>query len=230
MKKEYRSNSPSPRQATRILSGSLVFARDCPSSRGDRPSCEAAKGSIMSIAGDCTIITERLRLRPYAITDFDSMSHLMSRPQTVRYPPRDPLARDEVWARLLGHIGHWATFGYGFCAVEERATGAFIGEAGLALFRRGLAAAFDDAPEATWTIAPAYQGLGYATEAARAAQHWIERRLGAPRTLCMIHPDNAPSLTIARKLGYREIDRVIYKGHPAIFFQRRLAAAESGNE
>ena len=179
----------------------------------------------MSGAGDCAILTERLRLRPYTVDDFGSMSALMSRPETFRYPSREPFREEEVWNRLLGHVGHWAAYGFGFCAVEERATGAFVGETGFAWFRRGLGESYAEAPEATWTIAPDHQGRGYASEAAGAAQRWIEQRLGLPRTLCMIHPDNAPSLGVARRLGYQEIGRVTYKGHPAIFFERRLSAA-----
>ncbi|MFN3727668.1 MAG: GNAT family N-acetyltransferase [Allosphingosinicella sp.] len=163
---------------------------------------------------------ERLRLRPYRLGDFDDMHALMSQPAIHRYPSREPFSEEESWTRLLRHLGHWTEFGFGFLAVEERASGRFVGEAGFSFFRRGLAAEFGRDPEATWTIAPEYQGRGYAREAAMAAQDWADNKLGLSPTLCMVHADNAPSLSISRKLGYREIGRAVYLDQPVIFHER----------
>lgn len=169
------------------------------------------------------LATDRVQLRPYRLADFDDMHALMSQPAVHRYPRREPFSAEESWTRLLRHLGHWAEFEFGFLAVEERHSGRFIGEAGFSFFRRGLANEYGDAPEATWTIEPEYQGRGYATEAAAAAQEWADNTLGLSRTLCMIHADNAPSLSIARKLGYREVGRPIYLGTPVTFHQRLRA-------
>lgn len=166
------------------------------------------------------LVSDRLQLRPYRLADFDDMHAMMSQPAVHRYPQRQPFSAEESWTRLLRHIGHWAEFGFGFLAVEERQSGRFVGEAGFSFFRRGLAEDYDDAPEATWTIAPDYQRRGYASEAAGAAQEWADSMLGLPRTLCMIHVDNAPSVSIARKLGYGEIARPTYLGEPTIFLER----------
>ena len=171
-------------------------------------------------AAEIAISTERLRLRPYRLSDHGDMHALMSRPEVHLYPQRDPFSEEESWTRLLRHLGHWAEFGYGFLAVEDRATGRFIGEAGFSFFRRGLGEAYSQTPEATWTIAPEHQGQGYASEAAAAAHDWADRTLSLGRTLCMIHPANAPSLAVADKLGYREIGRPVFRGEPVIFFER----------
>ena len=174
----------------------------------------------MAAAGNL-VATERLLLRPYRVEDFEAMCRLMSAPDTQLHPPRPPMGPEETWTRLLRHIGHWSQFGYGFFAVEDRATGAFVGEAGFSFFRRGLGELYDDAPEATWTIAAEQRGRGLATEAAAAAHRWADERLRLPRTLCMIHAGNLPSLRVAEKLGYCEYGRVTHQGEPAIYFERK---------
>jgi len=123
--------------------------------------------------------------------------------------------------RLLRQAGHWSLLGYGFLAIEEKATGCFVGEAGLARFHRGLGPCFDDAPEAGWAIAPWAQGHGYATEAAAAALAWTEARLGLRRTVCLVHEGNASSRRVAEKLGYARIGQCRYRGYDALMFERR---------
>lgn len=130
------------------------------------------------------------------------------------------MGSDESWARLLRNIGHWQVMGHGLFAVEEKESGRLIGEAGLADFRRGLGAEFDQAPEASWTIAPRAQNLGYATEAMEAVLAWVEQSLGFRQTVCLIHEQNAPSLKVASKLGYQVFDRREYRKYPALLFDR----------
>ena len=198
-------------QAIRRDTGSLVFRCTAP-----RVIREGREGIL---PGELELQTDRLRLRPYRLSDFEAMHGLMSRRETHRFPRREPFSEEESWTRLLRHIGHWSEFGYGFMAVEERAGGRFVGEAGLGLFQRGLGPDYAGYPEATWTVASDCQGRGYATEAAAAVLDWADRN-GLARTRCMIHCENAPSLAVAAKLGYVEIGRALYLGQPVIFFER----------
>ena len=57
-------------------------------------------------------------------------------------------------------------------------------------------------------------------EAVRAAVAWGERHLGSARTVCLIHPENLRSVHVAEKCGYKELERTIYKGQPALIFER----------
>ncbi|MDP9416229.1 MAG: GNAT family N-acetyltransferase [Pseudomonadota bacterium] len=166
------------------------------------------------------IETDRLLLRAYEPAHFGPFFELMADPETFRFSERGAMTSDEAWGRLLRHIGQWSVTGYGLFAVEEKASGRFVGEAGLADFRRQLGARFDAAPEASWTIAPAAQGRGYATEAAGAALKWMEDRFGSMRAVCLVHLQNGPSLRVAEKLGFRPIVECRYKGYPARLHQR----------
>lgn len=171
-------------------------------------------------SGAAVAETKRLILRRHAASDFPSYFTMSADPQMARFAGRAPAGPDEAWMRLLRQAGHWSLYGYGFLALEEKATGCFVGEAGLAHFRRGLGQAFDGAPEAGWAIAPWAQGHGYATEAAAAALDWFEMRFGMGRTVCLIHAGNAPSLRVADKLGYTPLGQCTYRGYDAFTFER----------
>ncbi|WP_018656691.1 GNAT family N-acetyltransferase [Actinomadura flavalba] len=51
-----------------------------------------------------------------------------------------------------------------------------------------------------WVTAMPYQGFGFATEAAAAMLAWL-RGHGVTSIVASVHPDNAPSTAVARKLG-----------------------------
>lgn len=164
--------------------------------------------------------TPRLVLRGHRVTDLDDSFAMWSSPEVMRIHGK-PLSREEVWARLLRYLGHWAVHDYGLWQVRERATDRFAGEVGIADFRRDLAISFDGAPEAAWVLAPWAHGRGYATEAMTAVLAWSAA--AHPRTVCIIAPDNAPSLRVAARLGYREIGRADFKGSPILVFERLAA-------
>lgn len=163
--------------------------------------------------------TERLTLCGHRAEDLEECVALWGDPRVTRYIGGKPFGREEVWARLLRYIGHWSLNGYGFWLVRERATGRFVGETGLADFKRDLAIPLD-APEAGWVLAPWSYGKGYATEAMRAVLAWSEPVFA--RTMCLIDPANAASLRVAAKLGYRELARTIYKGAEVITLERTI--------
>ena len=171
------------------------------------------------------IETERLVLRAPDASDFDDYLALTADPETFRYSERGPMSSDEAWTRLLRQIGHWVVLGYGLFAIEEKASGRFIGEAGLGDFRRNLGPSFDGVPEAAWSLAGWAQGRGYATEAANAALVWMERKFATHRTVCLIHSDNAPSIRVAQKLGYSVFEERNYRGYPALLHQRPGSAS-----
>ena len=174
--------------------------------------------------GTPEILTRRLRLRPFLPADHESLSAIMARPETFEFSDRCPMNSAESWARLLRHAGHWALFGFGMFAVEERDSGALVGEIGFADFRRGFGSEYDGLPEAAWTIAPAYWGLGYAREAALAAHRWIDTQKLGSSTVCMIFTGNLRSLRVAVKLGYRPFRQLSHNGNSAVLFRRLRGA------
>ncbi|WP_394841884.1 GNAT family N-acetyltransferase [Pendulispora brunnea] len=167
-----------------------------------------------------TLDTERLHLRGFRPDDLEAYSAMLSDPQFIRHVASQAIPREDVWARILRHIGHWAVFGFGVWALEEKATGRFAGEVGFSRLERDIAPPFGEAPEAGWGLAPWSHGQGFAKEATAAIHRWFDGEFGPRRTVCMIRPANTVSMRIAEKCGYRELHRVPYRGAPMVVFER----------
>jgi RimJ/RimL family protein N-acetyltransferase len=166
-----------------------------------------------------TLITSRLTLRAHTRADFEALWTMWSAPEVVAHTTRKPASEQDAWFRLMRYLGHWPMLGYGYWAMCETETGLYLGDVGFADFKRNIAPHFDGSPEAGWVLAPAAFGKGYATEAMTAVLGWHEAHWGPGRTVCMIDPDNAASINVARKLGYLPYDRANY-GTPVVLFER----------
>lgn len=166
------------------------------------------------------IETSRLILRPHRIADFEDWYAMFRDRDLFRFISAPAPTREDAWNRLLRYAGHWALLGYGLFAVTDRADGRFLGEVGLADFHRGLGPDFDGVPEAAWIMSRATHGRGLAQEAVRAAHDWLARAHAPARTVCLIQPDNAPSLRLAQHLGYRIFGRTTYRDVPCLMLDR----------
>jgi RimJ/RimL family protein N-acetyltransferase len=176
--------------------------------------------TMLSYSSAPIIETERLVLRAHRQDDFNDCLALWTDPDVTRFIGGKPSTREEVWARILRYVGHWSLLGFGYWAIEDKATGGFIGEVGFADFQREIEPSLAETPEIGWVLLPSTHGKGYATEAAKAAIAWGEKHFGPVRTACIIAPENELSIRVAQKCGYREFQRTTYKGHPTIMFVR----------
>jgi RimJ/RimL family protein N-acetyltransferase len=163
--------------------------------------------------------TERLTLRGHTLADFPECAALWGDPDVTRHIGGRAFTREESWSRHVRYVGHWALLGFGYWVAREKSTGRFVGEVGLAEYKRDIAPPFEGTPEAGWVLAPWSHGKGFATEAVRAVLAWADANLG-PRTVCIIDPPNVASIRVAEKCGYREIARATYKGGPALLLER----------
>lgn len=175
------------------------------------------------ISPSTVIETERLVLRRHRLTDADAVARLWADPAVVRHIGA-PSNSQESWGRLLRYAGHWSLFGYGYFAVEERATGAFLGDVGVAQQRREGLNEPEDSVEAGWVLASACHGAGVGREAVTALHQWIDAGLTVARTHCIIAPANAASIRLARSVGYRETGTVNYAGDPVLLLVRERGA------
>jgi RimJ/RimL family protein N-acetyltransferase len=182
----------------------------------------------MTVAeGACpTLRTQRLTLRAHTRADHAASLAMWSDAEVVRHMGGAPLGAEDVWRRMLAYSGMWSMLGSGYWLIEETASGRFVGEAGVTEFRRGLGPRFDGPPESGWTLLPSAQGRGYAFEAVSAILAWCEATMGAARTVCIIAPENAPSLRLAARLGYREFERAPYRGNDSVLLERDTSSPE----
>jgi RimJ/RimL family protein N-acetyltransferase len=142
------------------------------------------------------ISTQRLRLRPFVPGDAEAVFAVFSDPEVGRWigGAHDRVERSRDLIDL--NRRHEERHGYGMWAVEERASGALVGEAGLQLLER-------EGPETEigWVIGRPWWRRGYATEAASA---WLDvafGRLGLDAVLATVLPGNAASAAVAARLG-----------------------------
>ena len=166
------------------------------------------------------IDTDRLLLRQHRLADLDAAAALFGDPALMRFIGDVALGREEVWHRLLRYAGHWHLLGFGLWAVEERASGRLVAEAGFSDFHRGLGDDFDPFPEAAWILTADAHGRGLATEAMTGALAWLDINHPATASVCMIAPDNAPSLRLADRLGYRPFATREYRGRAVVLLRR----------
>ena len=138
--------------------------------------------------------TDRLLLREWREADLDAYARICADEQFARYFGQ-PLEREDAWRQMALYAGHWELRGFGLWAVEEKASGAFVGRTGLYEPEGwpGL--------EVGWGLDPAVWGRGYATEAGSASLDYAWRVLGAERVISIIDPDNARSIAVAERLG-----------------------------
>jgi RimJ/RimL family protein N-acetyltransferase len=166
------------------------------------------------------IETERLRLRGHRLDDFDGCAAMWADPAVTRYIGGKPSTPQQSWSRLLSYLGHWTLMGFGYWAIESKATREFIGELGFADFKRDIQPSIRDTPELGWALVSRVHGNGYATEAVRAVVAWGDENLASPRTVCIVNPENLASIRIAEKVAFREFQRPTYNDRPIIMFCR----------
>lgn len=144
------------------------------------------------------IETERLLLRGFEARDFEGYAAMVADPEVTRYLGNgQPLARREAWQQMAMFAGHWVLRGFGIWAVEERATGVFIGRVGC--YEPEGWPGF----ELGYTLCRPAWGQGYAREAAAAALRYAREVLGRKQIISIIRPANAPSARVALCLGAR---------------------------
>ncbi|MFD6153255.1 GNAT family N-acetyltransferase [Streptomyces sp. NPDC060243] len=135
------------------------------------------------------LATPRLHLRRFRPEDAAVLAAYRSVPGVARYQGWSaPVGEEE--ARLL--VREFAAVdpeapGWFQYAVEERATGALVGDVGVRLDENGMQA------DLGFTLAPAAQGRGYATEAVRAVLGDLFERRGLHRVSAVCDARNTAS-------------------------------------
>jgi RimJ/RimL family protein N-acetyltransferase len=85
-----------------------------------------------------SIETERLVLRAHRPADLPDCAAMWGDPAVTRYIGGRPFTREQTWHKILRYAGLWSLLGYGYWAIEEKATHRFAGELGFADFKRDI--------------------------------------------------------------------------------------------
>ena len=142
--------------------------------------------------------TRRLLLRRWRPEDRTPFAALNADPEVMRHFPALLTRRESD--RLADRIeSYMERTGWGLWAMEERASGRFLGFTGLA--RPGFEAPFMPAVEIGWRLERAAWGHGFATEAARAAARFAFDELALEEIVSLAVVANERSRAVMRRLG-----------------------------
>lgn len=144
-----------------------------------------------------TLHTDRLVLRPWRDVDLAPWAAMNADP-AVREHLGGLLTREESDACVARFRAEFERRGHGWWAVEVRATGEFVGFAGLDEVE-------EDMPfsgvEIGWRLARHAWGRGYATEAALTVLSYGFDTLGLPEILAVTTAANLRSQAVMRRIG-----------------------------
>lgn len=152
------------------------------------------------------VLTPRLRLRVFRPGDAPAYARIRSDPEVMRHMPggaaRAAQAAAEAPGLLARFIALWDEVGYGPSygpwAMEDRATGALLGHAGLRLL-----AELGGETEVLYLLDRPAWGRGLATEAAMAARDAGLGACGLGRLVGYTAPENIASRRVLARIGMR---------------------------
>jgi aminoglycoside 6'-N-acetyltransferase len=161
------------------------------------------------------LTTERLTLRRSRPEDAEMISAYRSDPDVHRHQGWErtdvEAIREEVEAmadRIPGELGGWVQL-----SVLERGSGRLVGDVGLTLDEREHGVI-----KVGYTIAPAFQGLGYATEAVAALVDYAFDTLNADVVRAHASAENAPSIRVAEKVGMVLVERIEHRSGGEVWY------------
>jgi RimJ/RimL family protein N-acetyltransferase len=139
------------------------------------------------------IETERLRLRAPRLADFEAWAGYFATDRSIH--EGGPKDRHAAWQHWAADVALWTLKGYGPFGVDDRSTGAHLGEVGI-YHGEGY-----PAPELGWFVRPEAEGKGVALEAARAVLGWVKASFDWPHITNIIGPANTRSIALGLRLG-----------------------------
>jgi RimJ/RimL family protein N-acetyltransferase len=141
--------------------------------------------------------------------------------RVYRYLAGYAFSRERSEAQFARFREHWERHGFGIFALEEAATGRFVGRCGPAFHRL-----WPEDPELGWMLDPAVWGRGYATEAGAACLQPLFEEHGFDRVVSIVHPENERSIRVQQRLGFEPWREVLWADVGITLQVRSLTRAE----
>lgn len=140
-----------------------------------------------------TLITDRLTLRPMRVQDWAAYWDFM-RSDRARFMG-GPFTPDRAWGMFCADLALWALFDCGGLMIEIRDTRETIGQIGV------NAGPLFPEWELGWLLYPAWEGAGFAHEAALAMKDWAFGARQLQAMVSYVDPENTRSRALAERLG-----------------------------
>ncbi len=150
-----------------------------------------------------SLSTRRLQLREIVASDAPALLAIHGDREAMKWFGTDPLSDLEAAERVIAGFANMrqASSGvrWGIVHADPGRGGALLGTCGVFRWNRGWRTCLTG-----YELARHAQGQGYMTEALRAIFGWAFATMDVDRIEAQVHPDNAPSIALLRRLGFVE--------------------------
>ena len=151
-----------------------------------------------------SLSTRRLQLREIVASDAPALLAIHGDAETMKWFGTDPLADLEAAERVIAgfaNLRQQPTPGvrWGIVHADPARGGALLGTCGVFRWNRGWRTCLTG-----YELARHAHGQGYMSEALRAIFAWAFETMEVDRIEAQVHPLNAPSLKLLKRLGFVE--------------------------
>ncbi|RTM07546.1 MAG: N-acetyltransferase [Hyphomicrobiales bacterium] len=166
--------------------------------------------------------TQRLLMRPVAISDLEVVHRLHTDPLVVQSLfSGEPPARPDTQEKVELYVRSWQQNGFGFFSVFVKGNSPdqaeFAGRAGL---RR-----FEDTNDVEYGLClfGHMAGRGFGPELGRVILRHAFEKLGLDRVVALIRPENERAIRAARKIGFGHVEDRHYGHQVKGFYEVRAS-------
>ena len=154
----------------------------------------------------CVFETKRLVIRTFEPSDAAFIVQLVNSPGWLQYIGDREVATEKQAITYLedGPFKSYQLNGFGLWMVELKSGEIPVGMCGL-LKRPHL-----EHPDLGFAFLLGYMGVGYALEASTAVMNYSWSELKLTVVLAVTMPDNAPSIKLLTKLGFKEVGPISF--------------------
>ena len=141
------------------------------------------------------IETERLVLNYPLEADFKTLEVFLKSERSKFLG--GPYRSFSSWSDYMSNIGHWSLYGYGLWSLRIKESNEYIGRVGIikpAMFKE---------PDLAWQVFEAYEGKGYAYEAAIAVKGYVLNNFKFSSLASHIVEGNHNSISLAERVGFK---------------------------
>ena len=179
----------------------------------------------MSARSFIPIATARLRLRRFRAEDAAPLAAYRSDPEVARYQGWEAgytRAQAEAFVREMAVADPGEAGGWFQVAIADPVTDVLLGDCVIHPHADDPAVV-----EVGYTLAPAHQGHGYATEALAAITGYAFSTLGAECVRAVTDARNAASIAVAERVGMTRVSSMhtTFKGERCVEYVYELARA-----
>ena len=146
---------------------------------------------------------ENFNMRSFVAEDDKPLHAILNDLEVIRYFPfKQPPTLEQTQRFVQRQIQHWVDHGYGWWALEDAATGRFIGWSGLQYLPELKQT------EIGYLLDRDFWGKGIATESARAGLDFGFKDTDLTTIIALVHPGNKASIHVLEKLKMHFLEQI----------------------